>query len=90
MMGIALWILCGIAALALSRFIAAGRPPSMTGELIIALVSAFAAGLVATALDFGGWAELDWRAGVFVAFCSLAAIGGARAIGLLTRRTAAR
>ena len=49
----------------------------------------FLAGLSATALDFGGWGEVDWRAGAFVIFCAFAAIGCSRAIRLtMTRRAA--
>jgi hypothetical protein len=84
--GIALWMLCGVSAFAAARAIDAGRPPRMIGELLVAMVVALAAGLVATGLDFGGWAELDWRAAAFVVCCTFAAIALSRMIGLLVRR----
>ncbi|HSP13469.1 MAG TPA: hypothetical protein VLV78_01810 [Thermoanaerobaculia bacterium] len=87
-MGIALWLLCGAAVFAASRMIRPGRPDGFTGELIAALIVALAAGLGATALDFGGWNEIDWRAGAFVLTCSFAAVGTARVLRLLTRRVA--
>lgn len=87
-MGIALWLLCGAVAFAASRAIAAGRTPRYAGELVAALVVAFAAGVAATALDFGGWNELDWRAGLFAILCSSAGIAGARIVRLARRSVA--
>lgn len=87
-MGVALWLLCGVAVFALSRAIAPGRPAGFFMELLLALAAAFCAGLGASALDFGGWAEVDWRAGAFVVFCCLAAIGVARSIRLTLRSVA--
>ena len=46
------------------------------GELVAAIVIAFLLGVAATALDFGGWRELDWRAGL------LAFLGAAAAVGI--------
>ncbi len=82
-MGVALWLLCGVAAFAASRAIRPARPDGYAAELIAALVVAFAAGLAATALDFGGWNEVDWRAGAFALLCAMAAIGAARVVRLL-------
>ena len=88
-MGIALWLLCGVAVVAASRAIAAGRPEHFGGELLLAIAVSFLAGLGATSLDFGGWGEVDWRAGAFVILCAAAAIGCSRAIRLaMTRRAA--
>jgi uncharacterized membrane protein len=84
-MGIALWVLCGVAVFAVGRAIGTGRPDGVAGELLAAIVVALAAGLAATALDFGGWNEIDWRAGLFVIACSLAVIGIGRTFRL--RRT---
>lgn len=50
------------------------------GELIAAILGAALCGLIATALDFGGWREPDWRAGVFAALGALTLIGAVRAI----------
>jgi hypothetical protein len=88
--GVVFWLLCGGAVFAASRAIAAGRPERYTGELLLALVASLLAGLMATALDFGGWAEIDWRAGAFVICCVFAAVGGARALQLLVQRVEQR
>jgi hypothetical protein len=53
-------------------------------DLLIAEVAAIAAGLAATALDFGGWNELDWRAGVFAFACALGVTGWMRVVKLRT------
>ena len=81
-----MWLLSGIAATAVSRAISAARVPQFGAELLVALSVSFLAGLAATALDFGGWAELDWRAGVFVFCCSLTAIAAHRVVRLMLRR----
>ena len=87
-MGIALWLLCGVAVFGASRAIRPGRPERYAGELLAALLIALAAGVAATALDFGGWNEIDWRAGLFAATCAFAAIGCARALRVMMRRVA--
>ena len=74
---------------AASRAIAVARPETFAGELLLLVMVSFSAGLGATALDFGGWNEVDWRAGAFVILCGFAAIGCSRAIQLaMTRRAA--
>lgn len=77
-MGIVLWLACGGAAFVLARIVPAGRR-GWIAEACAALVVAFACGIAATALDFGGWKELDWRAGVFAFFGAFAATGLTRA-----------
>jgi hypothetical protein len=52
---------------------------------VIAIVAAMLLGVLATALDFGGWRELDWRAGLFAFFGSLAATGFFRLLPLKSR-----
>lgn len=79
-MGIALWLSCGALAFGLARIIPAGRGKAWLGELLAALLLAFACGLVASALDFGGWKELDWRAGLFTFFGAFASAGLARVL----------
>jgi hypothetical protein len=81
-MGIALWTAGALTLFAAARFVLAGRPKRWIGELITALTSAMLFGLLATFLDFGGWNELDWRAGVFVFFGAAAVVGIARAAGV--------
>ena len=73
-MGIAFWLFAGGTACALGRFIPKLRQPWI-GELLIALIASPIFGGIATALDFGGWRELDWRAELFVLSGSFTAIG---------------
>ncbi|HEX7155443.1 MAG TPA: hypothetical protein VF618_28515 [Thermoanaerobaculia bacterium] len=77
-MGIGLWTVSGIVAFLLARIVPWGRTRGWVVELVTALVTAPLLGLLATGLDFGGWQELDWRAGAFVVFGTFAAIGLAR------------
>jgi uncharacterized membrane protein YeaQ/YmgE (transglycosylase-associated protein family) len=78
--GIALWIGSGVLAFALARIIPAGRTRGWIGELVAALLVAFALGVLATALDFGGWKEPDWRAGLFAFLGAFAASGLVRSV----------
>ncbi|HEY4640039.1 MAG TPA: hypothetical protein VII75_01725 [Thermoanaerobaculia bacterium] len=78
-MGVALWLLAGGTACILGRFIRKLRQHP-AGEWIVALLSSLILGVIATALDFGGWRELDWRAGLFVFVGSFSAIGFYRTI----------
>jgi len=73
-MGVALWLVAGGTACIAARLIRNLRQPWL-GELLVALVSAMLFGTLATALDFGGWREIDWRAGLFVVCGSFTAIG---------------
>jgi MFS family permease len=75
-MGIGLWMVCAAAVFLVIRRVPFGRRASWLGELFTAIVSALVLGALATALDFGGWNEPDWRAGLFVLF-GCAAIAGA-------------
>ncbi|HEX3070834.1 MAG TPA: hypothetical protein VHX14_19850, partial [Thermoanaerobaculia bacterium] len=84
-MGIALWTACALLLFAAARFVPAGRPVGWIGELIAAFVSAMIFGLLATFLDFGGWNELDWRAGVFVFFGAAMAVAIVRIAGVASR-----
>ncbi len=85
-----MWLLCGLAVFAASRAVAAARPERFASELLLVVLASFLAGLGASALDFGGWGEVDWRAGAFVILCSFAAIGCSRAIRLAVARRAAQ
>src|ERR1044072_1797220 len=78
-MGIALWLVAGSTACLLAGVFRKLRQ-RLPGEFLVALVSALLLGAVATALDFGGWRELDWRAGLFVLFGSFSAVGFYRTI----------
>jgi len=79
-MGIALWLAAGLVSLLLARVVPLARRPSWIGELLVAVVTAVLFGAIATAMDFGGWREPDWRAGLFAVFGSFAAIGALRAL----------
>jgi hypothetical protein len=85
-MGIALWMTCAVAVFFTIRSIRFARPVGWIGELVTVVISALVLGGIATALDFGGWNELDWRAGLFVAFGSFA-IAGASRVGRLFARS---
>jgi len=77
-MGLGLWIVAGSAAWILARFVPPGR--WALAEAAAALLASGAAGTAATAMDFGGWNEPDWRAGVFVFCCAAAAIAVVRLV----------
>ncbi|PYQ25956.1 MAG: hypothetical protein DMF56_25915 [Acidobacteria bacterium] len=77
--GIALWLSCGVVTFLIARLVPFARRNPWV-ELGITLLAALALGVLATALDFAGWNEPDWRAGLF-AFCgSFAAAGAVRAL----------
>ena len=77
-MGIALWVACGIVAWVVARIVPFLRRTQWLSELLLSIVAAAAAGVGATALDFGGWSEADWRAGVFAFVCAFALIAWVR------------
>jgi hypothetical protein len=85
-MGIALWMACAAAVFFTIRNIRFGRPADWIGELFAVVIGALVLGGIATALDFGGWNELDGRAGLFVIFGSFA-IGGVSRVGRLFTRS---
>lgn len=82
-MGLLTWIGAGVAAWLVSRAIPRGRPSGWLWELLIALGAAVLAGVLATALDFGGWRETDLRAAAFSLLIagSLIAVARLRRIG---------
>ncbi|HEY8130997.1 MAG TPA: hypothetical protein VII12_03830 [Thermoanaerobaculia bacterium] len=51
-------------------------------ELALCLAAGAACGVAATALDFGGWRESDWRAILFVLLGTAFVIGAERAVQL--------
>lgn len=73
--GLALWLGSGFAAWAGARIVPADRSRPWALELTASLGAALLAGVGATAIDFGGWNEADWRAGLFAFLCGLAAAG---------------
>ena len=70
-MGAALWLLAAVLGFAVARIVPSGRPPRFLTEFLLAAGAAVVIGVTSTALDFGGWNEPDWRAGVFVLFAVL-------------------
>jgi hypothetical protein len=80
-MGLLMWCVAGFAAAAIARLSAPGRTERWVTEGFAATASAVICGFVATALDFGGLKEPDWRAGSF------ALAGAALAIALLRLRS---
>lgn len=88
-MGIALWVASGTMSFILARLIRPGRSGRWLPELLLAIVVAVILGGVASALDFGGWREPDWRAGLFALAGSYGGIGLIR-LTLMWRRSSDR
>ena len=82
--GIALWLVCGVVSFGLARLIPFARR-SPWAELGVTVTVALLLGVLATALDFGGWTEPDWRAGLFTFFGSFAAAGTIRVLQSLAK-----
>lgn len=85
-MGVALWIAAGLMAWIIARIIPASRPRSRIPELVLALLAGTLLGVAATAGDFGGWREPDWRAGVFAFFGAFTVLGVFRLVTIFRRR----
>ena len=79
-MGAAFWLASALSIFLVARIIPPGRHRIYLLELATALGAALACGLAATALDFGGWKELDWRAMLFVALGTAAFVGAERLV----------
>jgi hypothetical protein len=71
---------CAAAVFLVIRRVPLGRSASWIAELFAVILSALFLGALATALDFGGWNEPDWRAGLFVLFGSAAIAGAVRLV----------
>ena len=78
-----MWIVAGVGAALLARLAEAGRTRGWFLEVVVGAVAAAAAGLAATAMDFGGWREPDWRSGLFCFFVALSAVGILRLVRIL-------
>ena len=74
-MGIALWVVSSVAAFLLARMAPWRRRPAWVGEFSVSIATGLLLGATATALDFGGWSEPDWRAGLFAFVGAFAAAG---------------
>jgi uncharacterized membrane protein YeaQ/YmgE (transglycosylase-associated protein family) len=84
-MGMTLWIVSGLLAAILPRLLPFGRLRWFV-EFPLGILAAVAGGLTATAFDFGGWREVEWRAGLFAFLVGFATIGCARAFRQLSLR----
>lgn len=73
--GIVLWVVSAAAAFVLAKMLPWKRQRRWFGELFVAVLVGFAFGVLATALDFGGWNEPDWRAALFAGLGAFAAVG---------------
>ena len=83
-MGLLIWILAGLAALAAARAIPL-RKGALRREAITAVAAAVAGGVIATSLDFGGWNEAEPAAGIFAFLVGFAATGVLRSVSVLRR-----
>ena len=81
-MGAALWATAALSVFLIARIVPPGRPNNYLMELLFALLSGLLFGAAATALDFGGWRDTDWRALVFVLLGTAAATGAQRVLHL--------
>jgi hypothetical protein len=81
-MGAAFWLASALSIFLVARIIPAGRSHNYLHELITSLAAALGCGLAATALDFGGWRESDWRAILFVLLGTASILGATRAVQL--------
>jgi len=82
-MGAALWATAALSVFLIARIVPPGRPDNYLAELICALLAGLLFGAAATALDFGGWRDTDWRAVIFVLLGTAAATGAQRALHLV-------
>ena len=89
-MGIALWLGCALVVFFIARRVPYARPARWIGEVFTAIIGALVCGIIATALDFGGWKEPDWRAALFAFFGSAAIVGAIRFVRLFLSPSPAR
>ena len=78
-----MWITAALSIFLVARIVPPGRTNNYLAELLVALLAGLAFGAAATALDFGGWRDTDWRAVLFVALGTAAATGAQRALHLV-------
>ncbi len=85
-MGIVVWLVSGALAFGAGLLMKRGGALRWPFELAAALGAAVLFGLIATALDFGGWKEPEWRAALFSFFGAAAVVALARMIELWRRQ----
>lgn len=79
-MGIISWVGAGLAAFVLAQMIPHGRGGRTWKDALVALAASIMGGMAATALDFGGWKVVEWRAAAFAFLAALAILGLLRII----------
>ena len=82
-MGVVIWTVAGLLAFAIGRILKSGGALTWPAEVVIATGAAMGFGLIATAFDFGGWREVEWRAGLFALAGSSLVLALARATRLV-------
>lgn len=83
-MGIVFWLVSGAVSVIVARIIPP-RFPLTWVDWVAATAASLALGATATALDFGGWSEPDWRAALFVFLGTFALAGARRALAFRKR-----
>ncbi len=81
-MGAVIWLTSALSIFFVARIVPAGRLHNYLIELAVAFAAALIFGIIATAADFGGWRDADWRAVIFVLLGAAAAVGAQRALHL--------
>lgn len=74
-MGTISWAVAGLFAFLLAQIIPRAREGRIWKEALAGIVAALVGGMAATALDFGGWKVLEWRAAAFAFFAAVAFLG---------------
>jgi hypothetical protein len=82
--GVLIWLAGSAVAFVAGRFADFGRFNAFAEALVVAC-SGLTAGLIATGLDFGGFAEPDLRAFLFATFVSALALALTRLAALALR-----
>jgi hypothetical protein len=78
------WAVAGLIAFAIARVLKSGGALTWRAEAGIAVGAAMVFGLIATAFDFGGWRELEWRSALFALAGSSVILALGRAAHLAT------
>jgi len=81
-MGAAIWLTSALSIFFVAKTVPPGRERNYLTELFVAIAAALVFGVIATALDFGGWRDTDWRAALFVLLGVTAATAAQRALRL--------
>lgn len=77
-MGALTWVVASMAAVLLAHWMPIRRRHAAALEAVVAIIAGVICGIGATALDFGGWTEPDWRAALLAFFGAFALVGALR------------